>query len=400
MKLTKDRTPTRRLTSLADTSDTSDTTDATREASASQSEAAEAKPWFRTEFHFGGKLVKPEVVMAFSRQLASFLEAGIPLHTALEIVGEETASEPMRMVIAEIAASIQRGTGFAQAAAAHQRVFPTYYLAMLVSAEYTGHLDEVLGQLADDLERDISARRTVKSAMTYPIVVLVVATIAMVVMSVFVLPKFSGLYRSLGAELPLPTRLLLSLTDFITTGWPLILAAVAAVWLVCHVVAGGKRGKSRRDRIAMRLPILGELFHLISIERFCRVLAALVNAGVPLPEAISVSADSTNNTIFITRLGVVRDVLIRGGGLSEPIAESDLFPVAARQMMRVGEQTGALGQQLTKSAKYYEREVGFKIKRATDLFEPTVILAVGLLVGFVAVAQVAAMYSIFGQVRG
>lgn len=288
---------------------------------------------------------------------------------------------------------------FAGAVALHPKVFPTFYRAMLVSAEYTGRLDSVLGQLAAYLERDLGARRQVTSALTYPIIVLCVAVGAMVVMSMFVLPKFSGLYRSLGAKLPLPTRMLLGITDFVTTGWPIIIGTVGAVWLATFAVFGGAHGKVRRDRTTMRIPVIGNLFHLISLERFCRVLAALATAGVPLPDAIDVSADSTNNSIFVSKLSVVRDVLIRGGGLSAPIIESGIFPIAARQMIRVGERTGALGQQLSKASNYYEREVTFQLKRATDMFEPLVILFVGLIVGFVAVAQVAAMYSIFSQVR-
>jgi len=216
---------------------------------------------------------------------------------------------------------------------------------------------------------------------------------------VFVLPKFTALYSDLDATLPLPTRMLMGFTDFMSSKWHLVIGTLLLGWLVLYAVIGGKRGKARRDRAAMRMPVIGDLFHLISIERFCRVLAALASAGVPLPQAIDVSADSTNNWVFRTRLATVRDVVVRGGGLSAPITESGLFPVAARQMIRVGEQTGALGEQLTKAAGYYEREVTFKMKRAADLFEPIVILAVGLLIGFVAVAQVSAMYSIFGQIR-
>jgi type IV pilus assembly protein PilC len=356
------------------------------------------KRWYQNDFHFG-KPVKADALMAFSRQLSSFLEAGIPVIEALEIVGEETASAPMRAVIVEVRESILRGVGFAASVGAHPKVFPRFYRAMLVSADYTGHLDEVLSQLASYLERDITARRQIKSALTYPIVVLCIACIAMVIMSIFVLPKFSGLYRSLGAKLPLPTRMLLGLTDFMTNDWPILLGVVCTVWLVSYLIVGGQRGKGRRDGVAMKLPVIGNLFHLISIERFCRVLSALVTAGIPLPEGISVSAEATNNSIFIAKLTVVREVLIRGGGLTQPIVESDIFPIAARQMIRVGERTGLLGRQLGKAATYYEREVAFHMKRATDLFEPMVILLVGVVVGFVAVAQVAAMYSIFGQVK-
>lgn len=346
-----------------------------------------------------GRPVKSEVVMAFSRQVASFLEAGISVLEALEIVGEETASDVMRLRIADMRTAIERGSSFADAVNAHPDIFPAYYRAMVRSAEFTGRLDDVLQQLGVYLERDITARKQVKSALTYPTLVLIVATAAMIVMAVFVLPKFSDMYRSLGADLPIATRLLLGITDVLTGYWPAILLVIVATLTVAWLVIGGTHGKHRRDLFTMRLPVVGELFHIISIERFCRVLAALAKAGVPLPDAIEMSAASTNNSIFEEKLVAVRDTLIRGGGLSGPVVESGIFPVAARQMIRVGERTGSLGHQLTKAAGYYEREVTFQMKRATDLFQPAVILFVGLMVGFVAVAQVSAMYSIFNQVQ-
>jgi type IV pilus assembly protein PilC len=346
-----------------------------------------------------GQTVKPAGVMAFSRQLSSFLEAGIPVLGALEIVGLETGSPVMRAVIDDIRLSIQRGSSFFGAVDRHPEVFPAYYRAMLVSAEYTGHLDEVLSRLAGYIERDITARRQIKSALSYPILVLCLAVVAMIVMSIFVLPKFSGLYRGLGAELPLPTRMLIGFTDFVTNQWPMIFGSMALAVVVLIAIVGGDRGKSRRDIVTMKLPVVGHLFQLISLERFCRVLSALANSGAPLPDAITVSADSTNNSIFQSRMLVVRETLIRGSGLYAPMVASGIFPLAARQMIQVGEKTGSLGDQLGKAANYYEREVAFKMKKATDMFQPMVILFVGLVVGFVAVAQVAAMYSIFGQVK-
>ena len=218
-----------------------------------------------------GQTIKPPVVMAFSRQLSSFLEAGIPVLDALAIVEEQADSAQMRAVIADVRSSIHRGTGFAEAVNAHPEVFPAYYRAMLASAEYTGDLDQVLSQLATYMERDIAARRQVKSALTYPVLVLVIAVAAMIVMSVFVLPKFSGLYRGLGAQLPLPTRMLMGFTDFMTTSWPMILLTILAVVGGLGLVFGGARGKGRRDVVAMRLPLIGNLYSLISLERFCRV---------------------------------------------------------------------------------------------------------------------------------
>ena len=361
-------------------------------------EPVKVVPWYRKEYG-GRRKVKPEIIMEFSRQLSSFIEAGIPLIDALEIVGLQADSDVMRDVIGEIRSAILRGASFVAAVAEHPDVFPAYYRAMVRSSGYTGNLDQVLTQLASYLERDITARRQVKSALTYPIIVLIVATAAIIAMALFVLPKFSTLYKNLGARLPLPTRILLGMTDFFTEYWPFLLLLVVAVSTAVYLLYGRSTAKPRRDPLVLKMPVLGELVHIVAIERFCRVLSALATAGVPLPEAIEVAADSTNNTVFQTKLAVVREALVRGGGLSQPITESELFPIAARQMSAVGEKTGMLSVQLGKAASYYEREVSFRIKKATDIFEPMVILFVGGIVGFVAVAQVAAMYSIFSQIK-
>jgi type IV pilus assembly protein PilC len=344
--------------------------------------------------------VPAQVLVVFSRQLASFLEAGIPVLEALEVVGSETTSERMRTVASDMRDTVLRGGSFSEATARHPSVFPGWYRAMVRSAEFTGRLDEVLEQMAVYIERDQQARRQVKSALTYPTFVLVIATAAVIVMSIFVLPKFAAMYDKLGASLPLPTRILLHWTDFVATAWPFLVAGAVGSVLVWMTVFGrSPAGKRRRDRLAMRTPVVGRIYHLISVERFCRVLAALTSAGVPLPEGIEMSADSTNNTVFQDRLVAVRDALMRGEGLSRPLTETELIPTAGMQMIRVGERTGMLAVQLGKAAAFFEREVAFRIKKATDLFQPTVILVVGLLIGFVAVAQVAALYSVFGQVN-
>jgi type IV pilus assembly protein PilC len=343
--------------------------------------------------------VKPEIVMNVSRQLASFLRAGIPILEALAIVGDETASDTMADVIAEIRTALQRGANVGEAIAAHPKVFPGYYIAMVRSAELTGHLDDVLDQLADYVERDLAARRQVKSALTYPAFVMGLAVVAVVVMAIWVLPKFRSLYGNLDAKLPLPTRMLLAFTDFMSSSWMFVVGGIGVLVLAGYGVIGGRHGKNRRDRLALRLPVLGHLFHLIAVERFCRVLSALATAGVPLPEAISVSADSTNNAVFRSKLAGVRDAMVRGAGLARPIGDTGIFPAAARQMIRVGESTGSLDAQLASAAEYYERELTYRLKKATDLFEPIVILVVGLVVGFVAVAQVSAMYNVFQQIN-
>jgi type IV pilus assembly protein PilC len=336
--------------------------------------------------------------MNFSRQSASFMRAGIPILDSLAIVAEESSAKELKKVLNDIQQRLRAGSSFGDAIAQHPRVFPGYYIAVIRASELTGQLDDAFDQLAAYMQRDINARRQVKSSLIYPTFVFVLAIAAVVVMSIYVLPKFQGFYKSLGAHLPLPTRMLLGFTDFMAEWWLVILAVIGGLVLVGVGVFGGTRGKPRRDALLLKLPAIGPLLQLIAIERFCRVLAALVHAGVSLPDAVQVSAESTNQTVFIEKLAVAREAMIRGEGLARPIAATGLFPAAGRQMIRVGESTGSLDEQLQTAATFYERELEYRLKRVTDLFEPTVIILVGGAVAFVALAQVSAMYSIYSQV--
>jgi type IV pilus assembly protein PilC len=355
-------------------------------------------PWWKKGPSFG-KVVKPEDVMNFSRQAASFMSAGVPILDALGIVAEECGSKRMVLVLNDLQRRVRGGASFGDAIGQHADVFPGYFIAVVRAAELTGKLDEAFEQLADDLQRDITAKRQIKSALTYPCIVMALAVVAVIVMATWVLPKFKGFYQSLGAKLPLPTRMLLGFTDFMGNWWWLIVAVLAVIAIVGGVVFGGAAGKRRRDTLLLKLPALGSILRMAALERFCRVLAALVHAGVPLPEAVRVSADSTNQWVFQDKLATVREAMMRGEGLARPIAASGVFPAAARQMIRVGESTGSLDEQLTNAARFYARELEYRLKRLTDSFEPAIVIFVGLIVGFVALAQISAMYSVYSQVK-
>ena len=356
----------------------------------------EAKtPWYKADVT---RPVKLEEIMNFSRQASSFLRAGIPILDALAVVGEENASKKMQEVIADVQRRLRSGSSFGDAIAQHPTVFPGYYIAVTRAAELTGRLDLALEQLSEYLEREVAARKQLKSALTYPSIVFVMAIGAMIVMAVWVLPKFRDLYTSLHAKLPLPTRMLLGFTNVMTNWWWLILVVVALIVATGFGLFGGRHGKPRRDATLLRLPAIGKLVSLIAVERFCRVLATLVQSGVPLPDAVQVSADSTNNSVFQTKLADVRDAMMRGEGLARPIQATGIFPAAARQMIRVGESTGSLDTQLHSAAVFYERELTYELKRVTDMFEPAILVIVGAAVAFVAVAQISAMYSIYHQV--
>jgi type IV pilus assembly protein PilC len=343
--------------------------------------------------------VKPALVMAFSRQLGVFIRSGIPIIDALEIIENDTSDKLFKKTLAEMSEALQSGETFARAARAHPEAFPLYFVGMLESAELAGNLDAVLIQLAEYMERDQEARNKVTSALIYPMVVLVMAIIVVIVLATVVLPKFKSFFSQLNAKLPLVTRMLLAVTNFVSARYPILLAAFAA--LVIGVIATwrSKRGRAWIDSVVLRIPVLGDLIIHILVERICRILASMSETGVPLPDAMTVTSESVSNDVFKKGLEHVRTEMIEGRGLAEPVESSGIFPLAARQMIRVGEVTGTLEDQLQVAADYYQRELDFKLKKFTSLFEPIVIVIMGVVVGFVAIALISAMYGIYRQVH-
>ena len=351
------------------------------------------------QFEITKKRVPRKDLMHFSRQLGVFVKAGIPIMEALEVIAEETTDKLLKSALTDMIERLQSGDTFADAAGAHPEAFPDYYLGILGSAELTGNLDVVLDQLADYIERDIDARSKITGALIYPAVVLVMAIVTVVILATFVLPRFRTFFQSFNATLPLPTRMLLSVSNFISNWWFALVGGLVVVVVGLMVLWRSDKGRAWLDSIALKLPAMGDLIQAIVLERICRILSSMIHAGVPLPEAMGVTSAATNNAVYRQGLDRVREEMVEGQGLSEPIARTGLFPGAARQMFRVGEETGTLDEQLQLAATYYDREVDIRVKRFTSLFEPAVIIFMGLIVGFVAVALVSAMYGIYHQVH-
>jgi len=351
------------------------------------------------QFEITRKKVPRRDLMHFSRQMGVFVRAGVPLIDALETITDEVSNKLFKKGLLDIIESLQSGETFSSAATAHPEIFPEVYLGMLKSAEVTGHLDIVLEQLADYIERDVEARRTIQSALLYPTMVLLMSFVTIAILTIYVMPKFRTFFKELNAKLPLATRMLLSVTGWLETAWP-FLAGAAVITIVFLIVAGRTGwGKRLRDTFLIRAPAVGDLTRHAILERFCRVLSAMVTAGVPLPDALTITGDAANNVIYKEGIANAREEMLRGEGFAEPLRRTKLFPSAITQMFRVGENTGSLDSQLETAATYYERELNYRIKRFTSLFEPAVIVFVGVIVGFVAIALVSAMYGIFRQVK-
>jgi type IV pilus assembly protein PilC len=357
----------------------------------------ERKSW--TQFEVTRKKIKPNDVMNFSRQLGAYLQAGIPILDALNSLQADTSNPDLKKVLVAIYDDLRAGSSFADAVAEFGDVFPPYYVGILRSAELTGKLDMVLEQLSSYIERDVGVRSALRSAMTYPLVILGMAIVTVAVLVSYVLPKFEDFFRGLNAKLPLATQLLLDMSRFLQKWWPVFMVIIVGTALFCLVYFRTERGRVTRDRLFLKAPVIGGVVQYAVIERFCRILGTMLQAGVPIPEAIVASSDATNNRVYQRALLAVRGEVLRGEGIARPIAETGLFPGAAGEMLRVGEQTGTLDRQLQVCANFYEVELSHKLKRVTSLFEPIIIITMGLIVGFVAVALVSAMYGIFHQVK-
>jgi type IV pilus assembly protein PilC len=370
--------------------------------------AAPAAPELKTQpswvrrlaaFEITQKKVKRRELMHFSRQLAVFVRAGVPMLEAIDAITEEMGDKTFKKALADVRERLRSGETFAAAAAAHPEAFPDVYASILATAEWTGNLDQSLERIALYVERDLEARRKVKEALFYPAIVFALSIVVVVILTAWVIPKFETFFNSFHAKLPLPTRIMLSVAHFFTSWWGALLGGVGVVVLLALLIAHTERGRELRDTVVLKVPVIGDLVRHAILERFCRILSAMVLSGVPLPEALVVTTSATNNAVFRKGLAKAREAMLRGEGLAGPMSATGLFPSAARQMFKVGESTGTLDDQLETAATYFDRELDYKLARFTSLFEPAVILIAGLFVGFVAIALVSAMYGIYRQVH-
>lgn len=352
------------------------------------------------QMEFGRKALPREEVMNFTRQLGAFMKAGVPILDGIQVIAEEAANPKVRRVLLELHEALRGGDTLSGAVETHRRLFPPFYVEMLRSAEATGHLDFVLDQLARYIERDLDARRKIRAALAYPAIILGMSMVTIAILTTFVLPRFRRFFESLDSTLPLPTRLLLGATGFMAHWWWAIGIVTGALIVFLWRFLRTQRGRRMKDGLALRLPVVGEVVRYAIIERFCRILSSMLRAGVPLPDAMAIVGEGTNNVLYEEALGKVREEMLEGDGLSRPIQRTGLFPSSVTQMVRVGEDTGTLDEQLEAAAGFFDRELDYKIKRLTSLFEPAVIVFMGVVVGFVAIALVSAMYGIFRQAGG
>jgi len=341
--------------------------------------------------------VKSREIIMFARQLALLLESGTDIVTSLELLQSQVTNKTLQRVIGAVAADIRGGSSLSNALSKHPRAFPELFHRTVAAGEQSGNLEIVLRQIADYIERGANTEKRIKSALTYPIIIAVVAVLVISVLVIYVLPAFTSLYSSLGAELPLMTRLLIGISDFLIAYGLFILLGLVAAVIVGYLYVRTPAGKYQLDKLLLRAPVIGRIAQLSELSRCCRTMSLLFRVGLPLPDVMTQAIHGTKNKVVRQSLSEVQQELIRGEGLSKPMAKRKLFLPLMVQMAGVGEETGNLDNTLATVAQTYEVEADDRTSSAVGLIQPAITVAIGLAVAFLAVALVSSMYSIYGQ---
>jgi type IV pilus assembly protein PilC len=344
--------------------------------------------------------IKPQEIAMFSRQLALLLESGTDIATSLDLLQEQSDNQTLNKVIGEVASDIRGGSSLSIALSKHPRAFSSMYYRAVAAGEQGGKLEVVLRQMASHIEKSIATEKQVRNALTYPFIVVLVAVIVVIVLVSFVLPAFTKMYDEFGVELPLITRILMAITDWFSLYGVFVIIGILVAAFAVYLYIRTPGGKHWWDRTVLKLPVLGRIAHLGELGRCCRTMSLLIRIGLPLPEVMAMTIYNSNNKVVADNLTGVQQDLIRGEGLSRPMAKRKLFLPMMTQMVKVGEETGNLDNTLDTVADSFEMESSDKTKSAVALIQPVMTIIIGLLVGFVVLAMVSAMYSIYGSFSG
>ncbi|MCG7285957.1 type II secretion system F family protein [Cellulomonas sp. ACRRI] len=341
--------------------------------------------------------LKDLAIMA--RQLATMVSAGLALIRALSILSEQTENKALTKVIQAVRTDVETGTAFSVALGKHPQVFPPLMINMVRAGEVGGFLDEVLVSVAENFEADVKLRGKVKSAMTYPVIVFVIAILAMVGMLLFIVPVFSGMFESLGGTLPLPTRILVWLSTAMK--WSIIpltaLLGIGIYWWSKHKNDPGVR--ERVDPLKLKAPVFGTIAKKLAVARFTRNFGTMIHAGVPILQALDIVGSTSGNVVIERAARDVQESVRRGESLAGPLALHPVFPPMVVQMIAVGEDTGALDVMLDKVADFYDQEVEATTEQLTSLIEPLMIVFIGSIIGAMVVALYMPIFGVFNLIN-
>jgi len=351
--------------------------------------------WFN-----GIQRVKLRDLVMFSRQFATMIDAGLSVVKCLDILQKQTRNPKLKDTIGEVKRDVAGGMSLTEAFQKHPRVFSSLFVNMIRSAEVAGILDTVLDRLAMFLEKEQETKNKIKSAMTYPVVVFCFAMLMLVALLFFVLPKFKGIFETMGLDLPLTTRLMLNFSEYMRLYWYIALVAMVGSVVLIKIFARTQKGQYAIDAAKLKLPVFGDLMLKSAVSRFARTFGTLISSGVPVLRALEIVADTSGNCVISEIVLRARSSIKEGEKISTPLFGSKIFPVMVTQMIAVGEETGRLDQMLAKVANFYDDEVDATLKAMTSLIEPLMIVGLGVIVGFIAVSVISPIYSLVGSLGG
>ena len=344
--------------------------------------------------------IKVKDLAVFCRQAATMIEAGIPLLQCLNILTQQTESKKLREILKAVIMDIENGKSLSEAFRIHQRYLPGIFIDMLTAGEVSGTLDQAMDRLANQFEKDHELKEKIKSAMTYPLVIGAFAFLAMVILLVVVVPVFVEIFEQVGAELPLPTRIMLGFSKACTNFWFLILPAPLLLYFGLKSFAATDRGKVITDRLLLKLPVYGKLTQKTITARFARTLATLLKSGVPLMQSLETVENVVGNTQVTKIIKAARENIKEGENMSPILLNASFFPPMAVNMIAIGEESGALDALLEKVAIYYEQEVETLVAKLSSIIEPLMIAGVGIMVGFIAVSIYLPLFGLSGALQG
>jgi type IV pilus assembly protein PilC len=360
----------------------------------------EAKVNMKTELHLLPQKVGLKDLAVFSRQFSTMINSGLSLLRTLNILSEQTENPLLAKTIGTLREDVERGSSLSASMSKHPKVFNNLYVAMVRAGETGGQLDVVLSRVADNFEADYKLRQKVKSAMTYPVVVAGIAVLLLTVMLIFIVPTFAGMFTSLGGELPLPTKILMAMSQKAKIFIPLLfVTAIVARITYKRLRVSSDDFKLRTDKLKLKVPIFGLLFQKVAVSRFTRTLGLLLRAGVPVLHALDIVSDSTGNEVLARAARDVKESVRSGESMSAPLAKNEVFPPMVVQMIAVGEDTGALDAMLDKISDFYDQEVEATTEALTSLIEPLMIAVLGGIVGSMVIALYMPMFKIFDLIE-
>jgi len=347
----------------------------------------------------GKKKLKPKALVVFSRQFATMIDAGIPILRCLDILTGQMKDPVLRPALEQVTNDVKGGLTLNEALAKQPQVFSKLYINMIRAAEVGGILDQILARLAQFLEYENEVRSKIKSAMMYPVLVLIFSFIMLFALFSFVLPKFKEIFVGMDVELPAITSMLFKMGDFCQHSWWMILVFMFAAFVAVKQYAKTPKGRYQLDYMKLKFPLIGEIALKMSVARFTRTFGTLINSGVPMMRSLEIVGETLNNKVLSEAIDITRTSIREGQKLSEPLSKCGLFPNMVTCMIDVGEESGRLSEMLVKVGDFYDMEVEQTIKGLTSMIEPMLIIFMGCIVGFIAISVMTPIFKLVNSVK-